>query len=89
MIKFTQELCKASRALLNWTAAELSEASSIPVDTLRSFESGRTKALSRDNEILVVQALESAGIQFLETGDPAIGPGVAMNGPTEADGEDQ
>lgn len=73
-----QKTCKAARSLADWTAAQLSEAASVPIDTLRSFESGRTKALSRDNESAIRKALELGGVQFLEPGQTALGAGVAM-----------
>jgi transcriptional regulator with XRE-family HTH domain len=79
MEALAQAECKAARALLNWTAAQLSKASSVPIDTVRSFESGRSKTLSRENEGLVRKALEMGGIQFLEAGAVAVGPGVALS----------
>lgn len=71
---------KAARALLNWTAQELASASGVPIDTLRSFESGRSKTMSRANEEAVRRAVEAAGVAFLDTGDVAPGPGVAVKG---------
>jgi hypothetical protein len=69
--------CKAARALLDWTAGGLAAAAGISSDTLRSFESGRTKSLSRENERAVRTALREAGVQILDAGDAADGPGVA------------
>lgn len=71
-------ICKAARALLDWTAAQLGEAAGVPVDTIRSFESGRTKTLSRDNEAAIRKALESQGVQFLEAGQVAAGSGLTF-----------
>jgi len=72
--------CKAARALVELTAAQLADAAAVPVDTVRSFESGRTKTLNRDNESAIRKALEARGIQFLDAGQVAIGPGVALQG---------
>jgi len=76
----SQEDCKAARAYLNWKAGDLAEAAGVSIDTLRSFESGRSKTLSASNQAAVVKALEAQGIQFLEDGQVAAGPGVAMKG---------
>ena len=80
MDTLTRTACKAARALVALTAAQLAEAAQVPVDTIRSFESGRTKTLNRDNESAIRKALEAAGIQFLDAGQVAIGPGVALKG---------
>ena len=77
-----RSICKAARTLLDWTAAQLGEAAGVPVDTIRSFESGRTRTLSRDNEAALRKALEARGIQFLESGQVATGPGVAVRATT-------
>ncbi|RWR31498.1 transcriptional regulator [Sinirhodobacter populi] len=74
----TANLCKSGRTLIAWTAQALADASSVPIDTIRSFESGRTRALSRDNEAAIRRALEAQGVQFLEGGQVAAGPGVAL-----------
>lgn len=73
-----QARCKAARILLNWTAAQLAEAAEVSLDTLRSFESGRSRTLNRDNERSIVTALEAAGVQFIQAGDAAKGAGVAL-----------
>ena len=78
MRALTQKDSKAARAYLNWTASELAEKSEVSIDTLRSFESGRSKSLSAGYQAQVVEAFEKAGIQFLEDGSVAAGPGVAL-----------
>ena len=70
--------CKAARMLIDWTSAQLADAAAVSQDTLRSFESGRTRTLSRENEAAIRKALEAQGVQFLESGQVAIGPGVAL-----------
>ena len=80
MDPLTRQQVKAARALLDWTAAALAEASDVPVDTIRSFESGRTGTLNRSNEASVRRALAGAGVQLLTSGEVAAGPGVAMEG---------
>lgn len=78
MQALTQQQCKAARALLDITAAKLAELAGVSPDTMRSFESGRSKTLSRENEALIREALSSEGIQFMNTGDVAEGPGVGV-----------
>ncbi|KGJ11238.1 transcriptional regulator (plasmid) [Paracoccus versutus] len=74
-----RKVCKAARMLIDWKAADLADAATVSHDTLRSFESGRTKALSRENEEAIRKALEAQGVQFLEGGQVAAGPGVALS----------
>ncbi len=74
----TKQTCKAARMLAEWTANELADAAQISQDTIRSFESGRTKTLSAENQATVISALEAQGIQFLDNGAVATGPGVAL-----------
>ncbi|WP_424944302.1 helix-turn-helix domain-containing protein [Aliiroseovarius crassostreae] len=74
----TKEISKAARGLVGWSANNLAVAAGISPDTIRSFESGRTRSLSAENQDAVKKALEAAGVQFLESGDAATGPGVAL-----------
>jgi len=79
----TKEMTKAARALLGIKASDLAEMASISHDTVRSFESGRSKTLSVTNQEAITSALENAGIQFLETGGVSEGDGVVLKGATE------
>lgn len=74
----TKEDCKAARVYLDWKAGDLAEAAGISIDTLRSFESGRSKTLSATNQAALIEAFKTQGIQFLEDGDNAEGVGVAL-----------
>ena len=65
MRAMTQQDCKAARAYLEITAEYLATEAGVSLDTLRSFESGRTKTLSAANQAAVASALEAQGIQFL------------------------
>ncbi|MCL8000215.1 hypothetical protein M8994_18450 [Brucella sp. 21LCYQ03] len=80
MILKTGNQIKAARALADLNQQQLSELAGVNVNTIRAME-------GRGNEILVsgldtvskVQgALEAAGVQFLEDGQVASGPGVAL-----------
>lgn len=75
---FTKELCKAARALLDLTANDLASLSKVAPDTMRSFESGRTKSLNRENERAVIEALSAKGLQIVKAEDMVEGAGVAF-----------
>ncbi|EFO33786.1 XRE family transcriptional regulator [Roseibium sp. TrichSKD4] len=70
---------KAARALLGWSAADLSNASGVPQDTIRSFESGRTKSFTTLNGEALVSTLAKEGVSFICEFDKATGPGVCYN----------
>ncbi|MEQ1941483.1 helix-turn-helix transcriptional regulator [Mesorhizobium sp. VNQ89] len=71
---------KAARDLLGITQAELCEAANIPLITLRRIEGKPEHAglVSQETVEKVRLALEALGVQFLEIGDRAKGPGVAL-----------
>ena len=75
---------KAARDLLGMTQAELCEDAGIPLITLRRIEGkpDHTGLVSEETVLRVRVALESRGIQFLEFGEVAAGPGVAVRGGT-------
>ncbi len=68
---------RAARALLRWSAADLSERSSVGTATIQRMEvmdgvpAGNVKTL-----VAIQQALEDAGIEFI--GNPDDGPGVRL-----------
>ena len=68
---------RAARALLRWSAADLSVRSSVGTATIQRMEvmdgvpAGNVKTL-----IAIQQALEDAGIEFI--GSPDDGPGVRL-----------
>jgi hypothetical protein len=71
---------RAARALLDWTAEALAEASRVGINTIRRAEavSGPVR-MTAANAHAVRQALEQAGIEFIaENGG---GPGVRMRKP--------
>lgn len=71
---------KAGRDLLGLNQAELCERAGVPLITLRRIEGKPDHAglVSQDTVEKVKAALEAAGVQFLEEGDAACGPGVAL-----------
>ena len=68
---------RAARALLRWSAADLSERSSVGTATIQRMEvmdgvpAGNVKTL-----VAIQQALEGAGIEFI--GNPDNSPGVRL-----------
>lgn len=71
---------KAARDLLGMTQAELCEAAGVPLITLRRIEGKPDHAglVSADTVKRIADTLEAQGIQFLEGGQVAAGPGVAL-----------
>ena len=73
---------KAGRDLIGMTQAELCEAAKVPLITLRRIEGRPDHAglVSPETVQRVIAALEAQGVQFLEAGQVAAGPGVALGG---------
>lgn len=68
------EQCRAARALLNWSAADLAEAAGLGSATVRRFESGQTvQAGSVDT---MRRTLEAAGVTFIEAGQTSRKAGI-------------
>jgi transcriptional regulator with XRE-family HTH domain len=63
----TPRLCKAARALLNWTAVDLAEYSGVSVTTIRIYES-EARDISKLTLVSVVRTFTDAGIEFLPGG---------------------
>lgn len=66
--------------MVGMSQAELCEIAGIPLITLRRVEGKPThKGLVSEDAIAAIRkALEAQGIQFLDQGDNAKGPGVAL-----------
>jgi transcriptional regulator with XRE-family HTH domain len=76
-MSLTPEQSRAARGLLDWSQTQLGEASNLSESTIRDFEKGR-RIPSPNNLAAVQRALESAGINVLNEGDAATGPGVSL-----------
>lgn len=74
----TAPQCRAARALLDWTQADLATAASVSPGTVRGFEAGR-HVLHRATATAIRQALEAVGIVFIDAG-PEGGEGVRRAG---------
>lgn len=68
--------CKAARALLGWTQADLAEAAKIPMDTISRFENGKSD--TRGNALIEIQkALRRGGVKLLNA-EGSEGEGVRI-----------
>jgi transcriptional regulator with XRE-family HTH domain len=68
----TAAQCRAARALLNWTEADLARAAGVSLITVRNFEAGKAME-ARLSSVLMQRALEGAGVQFGgDAGDDAV-----------------
>jgi transcriptional regulator with XRE-family HTH domain len=74
----TPEQCRAARALLGWSQQQLADEAGIGIVTIHQLEAG-TSQPRRATAYVVVQALEAAGVEFID--ENGGGPGVRLNKP--------
>ncbi|SMO34729.1 Helix-turn-helix domain-containing protein [Thalassovita litoralis] len=75
----TVEQLRQARAALGWTQAKVAEAAGVSLPTIKRLENGAGNLAIRLETLTNLEtALKSQGIQFLESGDVATGPGVAL-----------
>ncbi|MDU0343711.1 helix-turn-helix domain-containing protein [Bosea rubneri] len=80
MKQFSIAQCRAARGLMDWSQAELASHSNLSESTIRDFEKQR-RIPGPNNLAAIRAALEAAGVQFLDNGDVATGPGVVLRLP--------
>ena len=67
----TPEMCRAGRALARMDQKALSEASGVPLPTIKAFETVRSvdgkpsRRLTTMNNRAIVEAFEAAGLEFI------------------------
>lgn len=67
---------RAARSLLDWTRAQLSGASGVPVRTLVRYEGG--DSLPRPRTVDAIRtALEAAGVEFIDSNGGGLGVRLA------------
>jgi hypothetical protein len=71
----TAAQCRAGRALIEWSQAQLSQSASIDVQTIANFES-RIRAVDETTRRRLRAALEAAGVMFIS--DNGGGAGVRL-----------
>ncbi len=74
----TVEQLRAARGLLGWSQNQLAEASTLAISTIRRMEGDRGPLRSSaENVLKVQQALEDAGVIFMDRNEDG-GPGVRL-----------
>lgn len=73
------EQIRAARALVGWSAADLAAKSGVSYPTIQRLDATRGPVSGRHETVEALRkALEAQGVQFLEGGQVAAGPGVAL-----------
>ena len=73
----TPAQCRAARGLLDWNQQQLADAAGIGIVTLRQLEAGKHEP-RRATLVVVRQALEAAGVEFIDADANGAGVGVRM-----------
>jgi transcriptional regulator with XRE-family HTH domain len=71
----TAAQCRAARGLLDWTQQELAERAGVGIVTIRQLEAHSSEPRRATVEV-IKQALERAGVEFID--ENGGGPGVRM-----------
>lgn len=73
----TSPQIRAARALIRWTAEDLSRQSTVSLRTIRRAElAERHTTMTAANDLSVRRALEAAGVEFID--EDGGGPGVRL-----------
>lgn len=68
----TSEQCRAARAWMDWSQAELAKRANVGLSTVKDFEAGR-RAPIKNNLDAMRLALEVAGVTFISRDEKAAG----------------
>jgi ribosome-binding protein aMBF1 (putative translation factor) len=63
MSSISAEQCRAARAWLDWSQAELSRRANVSLSTVKDFERGGRKTIA-NNRAAIQRAFEEQGIRF-------------------------
>ncbi|WP_372572679.1 helix-turn-helix domain-containing protein [Ruegeria jejuensis] len=69
---------QAARDLIGWSQAKVADSAGVSVPTVKRAEGSGQVTASADAITKIRSALEAQGIQFLDSGEVAAGPGVAL-----------
>ena len=76
------EQLRAARSLVGWSQSALAKASGLALSTIKRMEGDRGPLRSSaENVLKVQQALEDAGVIFIDSDE--LGPGVRLRHPNE------
>lgn len=70
--------CRAARALLEWTEAQLAEAAGVELEVIRLFEA-RMERPRADQQRQVRKALEDAGVILIDENGGGVGARLKFN----------
>jgi transcriptional regulator with XRE-family HTH domain len=70
-MSFTPAQCRAARALIDMSQAQLADAAGVSSRTILDFEAGKRKPI-RVTLTAIQKALESAGVEFTNGGQPGV-----------------
>jgi transcriptional regulator with XRE-family HTH domain len=69
----TVEQLRAARALLGWSQTELASRAALSLPTVKRVEAGFGPNVSDEARLKLQQALEAAGLEFLEENGAGLG----------------
>jgi hypothetical protein len=76
----TSDQVRAARALVRWSAEDLSRRSSVSLRTIRRAElAEQVMTMTNANNLAIRRALEDAGVEFID--ENGGGPGVRLRKP--------
>ena len=68
---FAPALSRAARGLIDWSQSDLAAASGVSLSTVRDFETGKRTPIA-NNLAALQRALEGAGVEFTNGGEPGV-----------------
>ena len=73
-ITLTSPQIRAARALIRWTAEDLSRQSAVSLRTIRRAElAERDTSMTAANDLAIRRALEAAGVEFIDENGGGLG----------------
>ncbi len=71
-LHLTEAHMRAARGLLDWSQGRLAEESGLAASTIKRLENGGIARASLENVEKISSALEGAGIEFFNDGEPGV-----------------